>query len=629
MKQKVPEQLKERLATLPKAPGCYLMKDRAGQIFYIGKATRLNERVRSYFSGQDQRAFVTWLSDILYDLEVIVVNSPEEALILERTLIQQHRPKYNIRLKDDANYIHLRLKQSADTPTAKRSARYPRFEFVRQPRADKASYFGPFTSARVTRQTVQLLEKHFQIRSCRDHELENRVRPCLKYEIQQCSGPCIHDVDGYTDQLKHAVLLLEKKPQELLVQLRSKMWTAAENERYEKAARLRDQIQTIETHFSTNHATDIKSRSLIDVIAVKEVLDHLYMSRLTFRHGRLTSSHRYTFERSAFDFTEQCGEAILEIYRPLIEDWPTKIYSDIEWHPDTQYYLNQLNPRRLKLDFSHPQRGAGRQLLRLAKQHIESLEEHQQQKISEREKSLQAVQKRLRLEQYPTLIECYDISTFQGTSTVASGITFKNGLPFKKGYKSYRISPQHAGNDFDSLYEALYRRFKRGLEENDFPELILIDGGAQQLAAVLQAADDIGFDYAQKGVDIRAIAKARALVRSDDEQVDSDERIFFPDQDLPEPLPRRSRERYMLERVRDEAHRFAITRHRSLRARKQHVSALDRIEGIGLKKRKALLKHFGSLKAVQQASIEALQSAPGIGPAMAKKIFEGLKSQHA
>lgn len=660
----------ERVRTLPTEPGCYLMRDKAGEIFYVGKAGDLRARVRSYFSGSDTRQFVDWLDDLLYQLDVIVVRNPGEALLLERTLVRQHQPRFNVKLRDDKNFIHLRLdtRPTSDS-TAPLRRRYPRVEVVRGPRDERGGVrlFGPYHSATAARSTLRVLNRHFQLRTCRDAVLENRARPCLQYQIGRCPGPCVYPVDGYEDALQDAALFLGGRRSELTERLQARMMDMAAVEDFEGAARVRDQLQALSTALDDQAVTDVARRRNQDVWAVARQASLMVVTRVVVRDGRMQGVDTEHFDRAEFPTEELFGSFVSQFYDDIDpEQLPDEVLLSLDLGVTSSLMADELGARRgRKVEVRVPQRGHNNKLIEIAEKNATTTMEELGRKQERKTQGLSVLQERLGLAMPPRVIECFDISLFQGTDAVASQVCFVDGAPDKRRYRRYSIKTVEGTDDFAMLYEAVTRRLRRGKETGDLPDLLIVDGGKGQLNVAITACRDLGVrivnavggdglsavtaDGATRpSVALASIAKARSfntrssskkrnqarpltpredragLADDDDALQMSPERLFVPGAKDPLTLRPHTADRFLIEQLRDEAHRFAITAHRAKRKKRTLRSVLDEIPGVGLEKRKALLKALGSVQAVADADEATLAAVGGIGPRLASRIREAL-----
>lgn len=608
--------LQQKIAQLPPKPGVYLMKDESRRVFYVGKAINLRERLHSYFSGGDSRFFVPLLGQMLADLETVLVGNEKEALLLENELIRRYKPRFNVRPKEGKNFIYLRLDIAQ---------RYPRLEVTRQVRGDGARYFGPYPLAHALRQTLGVINRYFKLRTCSDHDPATHKRPCLLCQIAHFPAPSVYDIppDEYRRHVQDAILFLEGKKTDLIDSLRLRMEKAAQAQRFEEAARLRDRLEAIER---TLEPQKIVAAEPIDQDAAgfdrqgKRFLAFL----LYVRAGRIIGGQAFPFAGQAFPERELFA-SFLNLYYETGNFVPDEILLPLEI--DGMKELGELlsEKKGSKVRVLVPRRGTKLELVHMSVRNAEQALERQPGE-TDRGSALQRLRDRLGLSRIPHRMECFDASHFRGEQLVAAKVAMTEGEPDKDRYRRYRVTSVRVGDDFTALYETVSRRLKRGLAENDLPDLLVIDGGKGQLASALAALKDLGIS----GVDAIALAKTREL----DEETEPGacprrvpERIFLPGRKEPVILPHDSPEMLLLARLRDEAHRFAITYQRKLFRHARTRSRLEDIPGIGAKRRKALLRQFGSLKRLAEAGIEQLAEVPGIGPATARRIHEYLRKQ--
>ncbi len=604
--------LEAKLESLPTEPGVYLMKDRRGEIIYVGKAVNLRNRVRSYFTRTgDTRAFVSLLDQFLGDIETVLVHNEKEALLLENELIKKHKPRFNVLLKDDKQYISLRLD---------RTQPYPRLEVVRRYQKDGARYFGPYSSASAIRETLRIINRYFHLRTCTDHVLANRKRPCLLHQIGRCPAPCVYPVpeQEYRKSVDEVVLFLEGKAGELVEGLRSRMKQASSKLEFEEAARIRDQLLAIERSLERQKVatTDFKDQ---DVFASHREGDRLLVYVLYVRQGRLNGGMAFPLGSQEFP-DEELLPSFVNLYYDQGNFVPEEVLLplDIEEREGLEALLTERKGDKVRVMV--PKRGEKRDLVEMAQKNAEQAVLERRRTKDETEVVLRRLQERLHLRNLPRRMECFDISHFQGASIVASQVAATDGEIDKSRYRRYRIKSLEKQDDFASMHEVITRRLKRGQEEGDLPDLLVIDGGKGQLASALAAAKDLGVE----GVDIISLAKSRDLEvhDRDEESARSPERVFIPHRKDPIVLRQNSAELYLLARLRDEAHRFAITfQQKSMRKGNFH-SVLEDIPGVGDARKKMLLRHFGSLKRVREAGIEEL--AEVLGPTVAERVHSAL-----
>lgn len=610
--------LKEKLDALPQAPGVYLMKGSDGSVIYVGKALSLRNRVRSYFtrSSSDSRAFVAVLEHHLADIETVVVRNEKEALLLENELIKKHKPRFNVALRDDKNFLCLRI----DT-----SHPYPRLETVRRVAADGARYFGPYASAGSIRETLRVINKYFQLRTCTDYVLEKRKRPCLLYQIGRCPAPCVHPIapEVYRENVEAVLLFLEGRSEPLIASVRERMRKAASRMEFEEAARLRDQAIALERSMEKQTVAGVEPIDQ-DIFGFYREAERLVIYALYIRKGRITGGQPFHFSGQQFPDEE------------LLESFVNLYYSDDNIVPDQVLLPFAPGPldalgtllsevKGAKVRVSVPQRGDKAALLATATQNAQRAFSERKQTREEAQDVLKRLQEKLRLSKLPRRIECFDISHFQGSALVASQVASVDGEADRSAYRKFHLKTVAGNDDFKSMYEVLSRRLKRGLAQNDLPDLIVVDGGKGQLASAQAALKDAGVE----GLDVVGLAKSRELdaVHPDDEAHRSPERVFVLGRKDPIVLPSTSAELFVLTRLRDEAHRFAITFQRKVKRKTTLWSELSQVPGVGEKRRRTLLARFGSVKAMREASIEALSEA--VGPALAERIYAFLHSHGA
>lgn len=612
----------EVLARIPTDAGVYLFKDAGGEIVYVGKAQNLRTRVRQYFrEGGDERFFVAagFLARTATDVETIVVSSAKEALLLENHLIKKHQPKFNVKLRDDKQYLVLRLLDPSPAVDEKDKRHlFPRVEVVRNIKDDNANYFGPYHSATGARETLRTLNRHFMLRTCTDHVLETRGRPCLQYQIKRCSGPCAIPVtpEAYAEQVTDVKMFLSGKSAELVQRLRGRMQARSDAEDFEVAAALRDSLSAVERSLARQN---IVQDDMVDqdVWGLYREADSVEVAVLFVRGGKLVG--RRTFSQKDQELPDRAviAEYVQQYYATgtLIPD-EIVVGVEIEDGDALVQWLSDLRGRKTKL--VQPQRGIRARLVELADRNAAASATSRRNKDADAESMLQKVADRLSLPRPPKRIECFDIAHIQGTETVASMVTFVDGVPARGLYRKFKIRSVE-NNDFASMYEVLTRRFRRSDGDDPAwarPDLLVIDGGKGQLGMAIAALTDLGVKIGgDDGVEVIGLAKERDL-----EAGSAPDRVYRRNVKDSIPLRSNSPELYVLARIRDEAHRFANTFHRDRRSKASLRSELDIIPGIGATRRQRLLKHFGSVRAIRQASVEELAKAPG----MTKKAAEAI-----
>ncbi len=605
----------DKLKRLPDQPGVYLMKNGAGEIIYVGKATSLRNRVRSYFqSSRGHSPKVQALVESIADFEYIVVDSPVEALILESNLIKEHSPWYNVKLKDDKHYPYLRISIEE---------LFPRLSVVRRMKKDGARYFGPFTDSQAVRETIGLLKRFFTVRTCKMAiDDRTRVRPCLEYHIKRCDAPCagLTTPEQYRQVVEQVILFLEGRQTDILPRVAKAMETAAERLEFERAAVLRDKMRALEKVIEKQK---IVSPGLEDqdavAYAVDEGLNLACLQVFFVRGGKLVGREHFLMEDVVGAGPVEIMTAFVKQYYSDATNIPREILlaGPVEEPEHLEEWLSRLKDARVRLRV--PQRGDKVKLLEMVTKNAEmTLAETAARRDLERrrtEGALSELQKWLGLPTPPLRIEAFDISNTQGTESVASMVVFENGRPKNADYRRFRIKTVEGPNDFASMNEVVRRRFQRGLKERaeeaiegrfaHFPDLVLIDGGKGQLNAALAAMKELGVG------DIPSAGLAKEF-----------ELLFVEGRDEPIELPRGSAALFLVQRVRDEAHRFAITFHRDLRGKRNVASFLDQVPRIGPKRKKALLKHFGSVRKIKEASLDELLAVPGVTRQAAEAILD-------
>ncbi len=587
------------------------MKSADGEVLYVGKANNLRSRLRSYFSSKgDGRAQIRFLMNRVRNIDTIVTDTEKEALLLENTLIKKHRPRYNINLRDDKTYISLRLDLREE---------YPALQMVRKVKRDGALYFGPFSSSSAVRETLKEIHRIFPLRRYPIQTCRRRTRPCLFHQIGQCSGPC-HGLiapDEYRELVGGVVSLLSGRENETIGLLRQKMEASAANMQFEEAARLRDQIRAIETTVERQKVSEAGGGDQ-DVIGVHRDGGEVEVVLLFIRQGKLTGRRTYSLEwrldedELLSSFLQQYyGREVLIPDRLLLPFLPEDAGPLGDWLSES---------KGKKVEVLAPRRGEKRRLVEMAERNaLESFRERGSRREA-RLNVLEEIRERLHLSKVPRRVECFDISNVQGRFSVGSMAVFTDGEPDRKEYRRFRIRTVEGADDFASLYEVLLRRLKRGIERQDLPDLILIDGGKGQLSVLMTALGDLELTGR---IDAASIAKSRVMANVRGKAVErSEERFFLPGRKNPVLLRQGSPSLFLLERLRDEAHRFAITYHRKLRSKSALHSPLEDVPGVGPARRKVLLKYFESLRKIREASLEELKAVPGLPEEVAKNIYD-------
>lgn len=629
-----PSVLDKKLKSLPATPGCYLFRDKRQKVLYVGKAKSLRARVRSYFQDgtSDTRAFIPLLRRHVADLETVVTRTEKEAAILENSLIKEHKPRYNVKLRDDKEYLSLELDTKHD---------WPRLNLVRRPDRSGVSYFGPYHSATAARRTLHLVEKHFQLRTCSDRELAQRTRPCLQYQIKRCPAPCVFDVDRsvYAAQVHSVALFLDGRHDELTRELAARMKQASESLEYELAGIYRDQLRAVESIRQQQRVVSVTDKNQ-DVLGLFRQADLVELSVMIVRAGRVVDVVSFSNKGVEVPDDELVASFLREHYgeggpgAPHIPDevvlpvLPEGADGVAEWLTERRELAAGARGVRVgRCQLYAPARGTRKKLLELATENARHAFQEKQREQEDMDQRLARIQERLRLPTLPRRLECCDISHLGGKDTVGSVVAFRDGVPDKRRYKLYNVKTVEEGDDYGAMYEVLSRRFKRGVEEApdddswQLPDLFVVDGGPGQLSVALAAAHDLGlFDLTVVG-----LAKEREKPLAE-KLVD---RIYLPGQKNPIPLRPNSPELFLLAHARDEAHRFANRGRLRVGKRRRLSSELDSVPGIGPKTRTALLSALGSVQAIREASDEAILAVPGVGKRQLHALRNHLRAQLA
>ncbi len=595
----------------PTASGVYLMKDDAGTVLYVGKAKNLRARLRCYVKAdRDTRPQIRFLMERAATIETIVTDTEKEAFILENTLIKQYRPRYNIHLRDDKSFVSLRI-DLRET--------FPMLEVVRHVRPDGARYFGPFASSSALRQTLKEIYRIFPLRHYPESRCRQRGRPCLFHQLGQCSAPChgLISAPDYRRLVNGVLALLEGRHEAVLEALRQRMSAEAAAMRYEAAAYLRDKCraieETVEQQKVVRHGVTDQ-----DVVGLYRQGGEVEITILFYRHGALMARRNDNLDWER-DEEELLSEYLVQFYGrdvPIPEEIVLPL--PIEGGDALAEWLSERRGRRVRVTI--PQRGPRRALVELANRNAEEAWRERGSREEARRAVLTEIMQKFHLRRLPHRIECFDVSTIHGQATVASMAVVVDGEPAKTDYRRYRVRTVIDSDDYAALREVLRRRLRRGREECNMPDMILIDGGKGQLGVLQGVLDEFS---ALEEIDAVGIAKSRVRANVRGRTVErSEERFFLPGRKNPVVLRRGSPALFLLERLRDEAHRFAITHHRKVRGRNQLRSTLGEIPGVGPKRQRMLLKHFGSMKKVSGASLEELRAAPGLPAALAAAIFD-------
>ena len=601
----------QKLQVTPDKPGVYLLKDPADAILYVGKASSLKTRLRHYFSSPaklvgKQKHLIKRVSDFDY----VVTGSETEALMLENTYIKRYKPHYNIRLKDDKTYPYIKINLKED---------FPKPHITRERLKDSAQYFGPYTNVKSIRQTMNLLNRLFPYRTCSKTITGTDPRPCLEFYINRCAAPCTGEVSSaqYHEIINQLINFLNGNTKDVTKSLKNSMNSASQSMEYEKAARLRDQIRSI-THITETQTTVSKNKENIDVLGLAIDNSIAWVEVLHVRYGTVTGRDNFQMVKINNEDTGSILGSFIKQFYDKSPQIPHLILSQVPI-PDLETvssWLATVAKRKVKLNV--PKRGKRLQLLRLANTNasygLKKLKFQSNSNAHTHIETLQSISHLLNLQKAPNRIECFDISNIQGTDSVGSMVVFIGGKPHKPHYRKFTIKSIDQPNDYAMMKEVLHRRLSyiiRESHESSFgqiPDLILIDGGKGHLSAGIQVLEDMGLTQ----IPLASIAKR-------------EEQVFIPDNPAPINLAHESPEMHLIQRIRDEAHRFAITFHRLKRSKRSVYSALDTIPGIGSIKKKHLMEKFSSIQNIRGSEVEEIASIPGINIQLAKLIKQHLR----
>lgn len=595
--------MRDRLKKVPLQPGVYIYKDSEGRVIYVGKAKLLRNRMRSYFQASEKlEPKVRAMMNRVASFDFIVTSNEMEALLLEDNLIKAHHPRYNILFRDDKTYPHLKLTVADE---------FPRLAMVREKKDGVSRYFGPYTNAGSLRENLRVLSSIFMLRSCKT--FSRRERPCLNHDIGRCLGPCVGKVspEEYQALVRNLITFMEGDYLQLVKSSEMQMKEAAANLEFEKAARLRDQVQSLKRLGEKQQvalATPLNLDLAALITAPRSALGLIFK----IRRGKLINKDSFWLTRVMEESEAEMMEVLLRGYFAEAHDTAEELL--VNHLPANRQLLSEWFKERSghRVEIRTPLKGEKRRLMEMVENNARLLLEEQLNQEDKKQRVLLDLSRALNLETVPERIECYDVSHLGGTETVASMVVFTHGAPDKKAYRRFKIK-QEQNDDYSSLAETLQRRFREARQGNpNFlpePDLLVIDGGLGQLHAAQRVLDELGEDVA-----VISLAKKR-------------EEIFRPGQGESLILPRRDEGLQLLQRLRDEAHRFAISYNRQRRNKKITSSLLDEIPGVGEKRKKALLQHFGSVNRIRAASPEEISSLPGISLNLARDICDYLQRQ--
>ena len=595
---------KKFLANVSQRPGVYRMIAADGEVLYVGKARNLKNRLTSYFVGKAQAAKTMAMVAQIANVEVTVTASETEALLLEYNLIKRHKPRFNIALRDDKSFPYLYISTDQE---------YPRISFYRGARKMPGRFFGPYPNARATRETSLLLQKLFLIRPCTDSFFQNRSRPCLQHQIKRCSGPCVKLIskEDYAQDIADAMKVLEGRAAELLADLGSRMEQASAELHFERAARLRDQIHGIKAIHSTQAVTRNTEQD-IDAVALESAGGDHCVSIVFVRGGRNLGSNNFFPRAGLAEAAELLSGFLAQYY--LGREAPAEILinQEIEDADLLEATLTQKMERAVKIRSGV--RGVRARWLEMAQTNAKLGLQMRRATEATTQEQLQGIAEVFHLPTTPSRIECFDISHTMGERTVASCVVFGTEGAIKSDYRRFNIEGVTGGDDYGAMRQALSRRYARIKKgEVPMPDLLLIDGGPLQLAEAVRVLKEFEIE----GVTIAGVAKGA-------DRKAGQERLFLVDQDLPSILPPDSPALHLIQRIRDEAHRFAIAGHRHRRAKARRESILETVPGLGPRKRRELLRQFGGLQGVARAGVEDLEKVHGISRKLAQSIYDSL-----
>jgi len=602
LKQSVNTLSQEFLSSIPHAPGVYLMLNRSSAVIYVGKAKDLFKRLSSYvhYSGSSHSKTAVMLRNVV-KIDTLITHTEKEALILEASLIKKHRPKYNVILRDDKSYPYIKVTLQEE---------WPRVHMTRRKKKDGARYFGPYASSSSMWSTLKLISSLFPLRRCKGRVLRPRRRPCLNHQMNNCLAPCagIADKRHYQAMVQKVILFLEGKNKQLISNLRQEMQDAADQQKYEKAALYRDRISSI-TRTLEKQIVISQTYTNRDIFGFYRQGASVAIAILFVHRGIINGSRRFFLEEPYGDDEAIISQVIKQLY-DIQTIPPPEIL--LPHHLEDQIVLAErlTDLAERKVTLTVPQRGERIELIRMANNNARQLFEEKEMKHHSWQTLANSMVKKLNLPMPPNRIECLDISNISGTHAVGSLVSFHNGEPENNNYRHYKIKTVDGPDDYAMMREVIIRRFQRALDEHDFPDLFIVDGGRGQLGVAEAVAKDMGLD---ESVNLVGIAK---------ERIDEGEKLYRPGRKNAIVLPSHNPVLLYLMKIRDEAHRFGITFHRSLRRKSTLSSTLDTIPGIGAARKKQLLTSIGSLKKISRASVEELERVDGIGTELAMEIHQ-------
>lgn len=609
------DETKEKVKEFPTQSGVYLMKNLTDKIIYIGKAKNLRNRVRSYFTdNKDHSPKTRLLVQNICEVEYILTKTEVEAFLLEASLIKKHRPKYNIRLRDDKAYPYIRLTWGDE---------YPRLYLARKVKKDGSLYFGPYTSGFAVQGTIRFLNRTFKIRDCTDSMFKTRTRPCITHQIGRCTAPCVRYISqaDYREEVEGAKLFLKGQNRKVIKALNERMMMAAEEEKFEVAARLRDSVQAIKSILEKQAVINDTSEKDQDAVGFFGDERGCLIETVHVRAGRVIGTRpHYLPHFNPHDAEEDPREWLVDFLNQYYEDnfIPDDVLLPVDIGQDLNKLMGEVLKERsgIKTNVRFATDDRGRNLVDMANENAKAHFLKYVSKSEEKSNGLLEIKEKLSLPEIPKRIECYDISNFQGSETVASQVVFEDGVPAKDHYRRYKIKTVQGINDFASMYEVLSRRFKH--TEYEDPQLIVIDGGKGQLSQAMRILEEIG----RKDIPVVGLAKARTESDFQKQEVEStQERFFLPGRQNPVVFKNNSEALHILTGIRNEAHRFAITYHRKLRENTSLESELDYVIGLGEKRKKLLLTHFKSIDEIKSTVPDEIAQLKGFNRVLAESIL--------
>ena len=602
--------IQQKLSRVSNEPGVYLMKDADGRVIYVGKARSLRKRLASYFKNSGQLDVkVSILVKKIKDFETVITRTEKEALILESNLIKRHKPRYNVILKDDKRYPSLRIDLNEE---------YPNFSIVRKIGQDDALYFGPFASAYAVRETLRIINKTFKLRKCKAKDFKTRTRPCLHCQMEGCLAPCCLDVDPglYQEQVNEAIMFLKGRTPDLIRKVKRQMAVCAGAQEFERAARLRDKIYSLERTIEKQIAvtTDFKDR---DVFAIARSDECSVITVLAVRGGFLTGTRHYDFSEVISTGPEMIAAFIRQYYERhafipdelLVSVDPTDAALTEEW---------LSNAKNKKVRILRPRRGEKVRLVNMAEHNAQNELKNLITSRSVEMSLLIRLQQKLKMSKLPERIECFDNSNISGTEPVAGMVVFQNARAQKDLYRKYRIRTVREHDDYAYMKEVLERRFGKGEDSRPYPDLLMVDGGKGQLNIALAVIKDLN---------LTGKFELIGIAKKDEAKGETRDKIFKPARANPLGFGREGDLLLFLQRIRDEAHRFAITYHRQRRRKRSLQSALDAIPGVGKKRKAILLQHFNSIKNIRAADLEQICALPGFNRRVAESVQKALENR--